>query len=220
MCRVSSLYETGRGRLSSRRATRLAAGSLIAAWLGLSTVAATVVPWMDLEDMSAKADVIVLGTVESTESRWSDDGRIIVTRAFVTVERPLKGGPRARVLVETPGGRVGDLAMVASGAPVFHPGERVVLFLEPTGGPAGGAASKGFVPRYGVVGWNQGRMIVRRDPGTGRDLVEDRTAGALYLDHQGNPLGAGRSGKGPAELQQFLLEVEHLIAGTTHRSPP
>ena len=216
MCRISSLYEAKRRRPIPRRAARLVWTGLVATSMGLTMAAATVVPWMGLDDLSAKAEVVVLGTVESTESAWSDDGRIIVTRVSVKVERPLKGGPRARVLVETPGGKVGDLAMVASGAPVFHPGERVVLFLEPTGG----AAAKALGPRYGVVGWSQGRMIVRRDPGTGRDLVDDRTAGALYLDRQGRPLGTGSSGKGPAELQQFLLEVERLIAGATRRSSP
>ena len=157
--------------------------------------------------------MIVLGTVESVESGWSDDGRIIVTRTTVTVERSLKGGPRARVVVETPGGRVGDLAMVASGAPVFHAGERLLLFLEPAGAATGGAAAEGG-RRHGVVGWNQGRMNVRRDPRTGRDVVEDRTAGTLYLDRQGKPVGPGRSGRGPAELQDLLREVERLVAET------
>ena len=198
---------------SSKRVVRLAACALANAWLALSVAGATVVPWMDLKEITGQADVIVLGTVESVESGWSDDGRIIVTRATVSVERSFKGGPRARVVVETPGGKVGDLAMVASGAPVLHAGERLVLFLEPAGGTAGGGR------RHGVVGWNQGRMMVRHDPRTGRDLVEDRTAGTLYLDRQGRPVGPSRSGKGPAELQEFLRDVERLIAeaagGTT-----
>ncbi len=55
-------------------------------------------------------------------------------------------------------------------------------------------------------------MSVRRDPLTGRDRVEDRTAGSLYLDPQGRPVGPERTGKGPAELGPFLQEVERLIA--------
>src|SRR5262249_9937568 len=120
----------------------------------------------------------------------------------------LKGGPRGRVVVETPGGRVGDLAMVASGAPVFRKGERLVLFLEPSG-----EASSPGGRRHGVVGWNQGRMSVRRDPRTGRDVVDDKTAGATLLDRQGRPVGEGRSGRGPADLQDLLREVERLVAG-------
>ncbi len=172
---------------------------------------------MDLKEITAKADVIVLGSVESAESGWSDDGRIIVTRVTVLVESTFKGGPRARVLVETPGGKVGDLAMVAAGAPVFHTGERVVLFLEPSGGASAGSDP---LPRHGVVGWNQGRMTVRHDPRTGRDQVEDRTAGTLYLDRQGKPIGPERSGKGPAELQQFLREVKRLVGETARGTAP
>lgn len=177
--------------------------SLVAA----ATAGAAVLPWMSLEEITGRAEVIVLGMVESAEGAWSEDGRIIVTRSTVSVERALKGGPRAQVIVETPGGRVGDQAMIASGAPVFRAGDRVVLFLEPAG-----AADPGAAPRHAVVGWNLGRMIVRHDPRTGRDLVEDRTSGSLYLDRQGRPVGPERIGKGPAELKQFLGEVERLVA--------
>lgn len=184
-----------------------------------TAAAAAVLPWMSLEEITGQAEVIVLGTVESAESSWSPDGRIIVTRTTVSVERPLLGGPRARVIVETPGGRVGDQTMIASGAPVFQRGERVVLFLEPAGeqrpGPGAGSGARtpaGGAALHAVVGWNLGRMSVRRDPLTGRDRVEDRTAGSLYLDRQGRPVGPGRSGKGPAELGPFLQEVERLIA--------
>ena len=209
--RVSSLY---------RNLVRPAVCGIAVVWLALSVASATVVPWMDLKEITTQADVIVLGTVDSVESGWSDDGRIIVTRATVTVERSLKGGPRARVVVETPGGRVGDLAMVAAGAPVFHAGERLLLFLEPAGITAGGVSGADGGRRHGVVGWNQGGMIVRRDRRTGRDLVEDRTAGTLYLDRQGKPVGPGRSGKGPAELQNLLREVERLVAETPRGSAP
>jgi hypothetical protein len=184
-----------------------------------TAAAAAVLPWMSLEEMTGQAEVIVLGTVESAESSWSPDGRIIVTRTTVSVERPLLGGPRAQVIVETPGGRVGDQTMIASGAPVFQRGERVVLFLEPAGEqrpgpgvPGGARTPPGGAAWHAVVGWNLGRMSVRRDPLTGRDRVEDRTAGSLYLDRQGKPVGPERSGKGPAELSQFLQELERLIA--------
>ena len=195
------------------------ASALLVALLASTVASAAVLPWMSLEEITGQAEVIVLGTVESTESAWSPDGRIILTRTTVAVERPLLGGPRARVIVETPGGRVGDQTLIASGAPVFHSGERVVLFLEPAGeqrpGPAGGNGahrSPGGAAVHAVVGWNQGRMSVQRDPRTGRDQVEDRTAGSLYLDRQGRPVGPERAGKGPAELGQFLQEVERLIA--------
>jgi hypothetical protein len=199
--------------------TRFASGLLLLALLAASGVAAAVLPWMSLEEITGGAEVIVLGTVESAQSAWSADGRMIVTRTTVSVETSLKGSPRDKVIVETPGGRVGDQTMIASGAPVFRPGERVVLFLEPAGerrpDTASGSRTRqapGVASLHAVVGWNLGRMSVRRDPRTGRDLVEDRTSGSFYLDRQGRPVGPERAGKGPAELRQFLREVERLVA--------
>jgi hypothetical protein len=190
---------------------------LLALWPAAAATAA-VLSWMSLEEITGAAEVIVLGTVESAESAWSADGRIIVTRTTVSVESSLKGGPRDKVIVETPGGRVGDQTMIASGAPVFRPGERVVLFLEPAGerrpGAGNGSGTRqepGEASLHAVVGWNLGRMSVRRDPRTGRDLVEDRTSGSLYLDRQGRPVGQERAGKGPVELRQLLREVETLV---------
>lgn len=192
---------------------------VVAALLVSAPAGAAVLPWMSLEEIAGRADIIVLGTVEATESAWSEDGRIIVTRATVSVERSLKGGPGSRVIVETPGGRVGDQTMIASGAPVFRAGERLVLFLEPAGA-SGTDAAGGGTGRHAVVGWNLGRMFVRRDPRTGRDLVEDRTSGSLYLDRQGRPVGPERSGKGPAELRQFLGEIERMVAAGPGRDRP
>src|SRR5258706_6787455 len=145
------------------------ASVLLVALLATTVASAAVPPWMSLEEITGQAEVIVLGTVVSAESAWSADGRIIVTRTTVSVERPLLGGPRARVIVETPGGRVGDQTMVASGAPVFRSGERVVLFLEPAGeqrpGPAGGSGAHGSPGGGGPDaggGWEPGGVGGRR----------------------------------------------------------
>ncbi|HEU4402248.1 MAG TPA: hypothetical protein VFT43_09095 [Candidatus Polarisedimenticolia bacterium] len=169
---------------------------------------AAVLPWLGLEEITAQAEVIVLGKVERLEGGWSDDGRIIVTRVTLAVEHPVKGGPRERVVLEVPGGRVGDLAMVASGAPLFAPGERVIVFLEPSGTPA----PDGTRPNLAVVGWNLGAMRVRRDAASGRDLVDDQTGGAIYLDRQGRPVDPGRQGRGPRELGQFLRDIAGIVA--------
>jgi hypothetical protein len=190
---------------------------------------AAVVHWLGLEEMTARAEVIVLGKVEEAAGAWSEDGRIIVTRVTASVERAIKGGPRARVTFEVPGGSVGDQIMVASGAPVFRVGERVIVFLEPagagaaaSGSAAGNAAGNapGSAPgavagpesgRLAVVGWNLGKLDVRRDRQTGRDLVHPRAGGVSYLDREGRPVG-GQAATGPVELGQFLREIEGLAA--------
>ncbi len=170
--------------------------------LALAPAMATVVPWMSLEEMTREAGVIVVGSVETTASRFSADGRMIITAITVVVEKPLKGGPRARVVLEVPGGHVGDQTLVASGAPVFARGERVALFLHGEEGRP-----------LAVVGWNQGKMTVKRDPRTGRDLVRGQTAGVLLVDPQGHPVGPDREAVGPVELGDFVKQIEALVAG-------
>jgi hypothetical protein len=180
------------------------------------TIEAAVVPWMSLEEMTGAAEIIALGRVESVEGARSDDGRIIISRVTIAVERAIKGGPRTRVTLEVPGGKADGRIMIASGAPAFASGERVVVFLAAAGegGPPGAA------PRLAVVGWNQGRLTVRRDPRTGRDLVHGRTEGTSYLDRQGKPVPPGRLDGGPVELEQFLAAVERLARAGAGGSRP
>ena len=147
---------------------------------------AAIVPRITLEEMTTGAEVIVQGRIDRAEPAWSDDGRIIVTRVGVAVERAIKGGPRTRVVFEVPGGRIGDQILVASGAPVFRPGDRVVLFLAQVDAPG----------RLAIAGWNQGALQVRRDAATGRDLVRPQVAGAPA---------------GPWPLDRFIEEVVKLL---------
>jgi hypothetical protein len=171
----------------------------------LLPAAASVVPYMGLEELEARGQVVVLGEVRSVASMMSEDGRIIVTRAILRIERSLKGGPRAEVTVEVPGGTLNGTTLVASGAPRFTEGERVVLFLEEVNG------------RFGVAGWNQGRFTVRRDPRTGRDLVTQPGGGSLYVDPHGRPAPRDPRLAGPRVLEDFLRDVEAIVARRSSR---
>lgn len=184
--------------------------ALVAAVPVLTPTRAAVVPWMSLEQITSGSDVIVVGSVEDLEAVWSADGRIIITRVKVSVERAIKGGPRRSLVLETPGGRVGDQFMVASGAPVFARGERVVLFLEAGRVRAGGRSDEA-APPFSVVGWNQGRMRIRRDPSSGRELVFDRTGDTIYMGPDGRPVEPRPRAKGPREIGRFLDEVRKII---------
>jgi hypothetical protein len=159
---------------------------------------------MGLEDLERDGEIIVLGTVRAAEAGMSDDGRIIVTRVTLDVERALKGGPRTSLAFEVPGGTLHGQTLVASGAPAFRDGERTVLFL--------GRSGNGPAAPLGVVGWNQGRFVVERDRRTGRDLVTQPGGGVEYVDRHGRPAPRDLRVAGPRLLQDFLRDVEMLVA--------
>ncbi|HYV19634.1 MAG TPA: hypothetical protein VFC25_11480 [Verrucomicrobiae bacterium] len=181
-----------------------AAAAVLLLVAGLVPAVASVVPYLGLEELERQGQVVVLGQVRAVSSMMSEDGRIIITRATVRVDRALKGGPRAEVVVEVPGGTLNGTTLVASGAPRFTEGERVVLFLEAAGG------------RFGVTGWNQGRFTVRRDPNTGRDLVTQPGGGSLYVDAQGRPAPRDPRLAGPRVLEDFLRDIEAISARAAH----
>jgi hypothetical protein len=82
-----------------------------------------------VEQLARSADAVVRGRVERSTSRWSADGRRIVTEAEVSVAATWRGGAPARLRVVVPGGTVGDVAQTTAGAPLLAGGEEVVLFL-------------------------------------------------------------------------------------------
>ena len=230
---ASAGWKSGPGHALSILAAILAALIPLAEGVGAATV-----PWIDLEEMATQAEVIALGRVDKVESAWTPDGRMIVTTATIEIEKALKGGPWRRVSIRTPGGRVGDQIMVASGAPTFSEGERLIVFLERPGAGASGrytagadsapagaepdaSVSRGGPDRgrdvaletpFSIVGWNLGKMPVRRDTRTDRDLVHDPSRDSVtYVGPDGRPIDRARGRRGPEELGQFLRRVERIL---------
>ena len=195
----------------------LAASCLLSIPWTASPARGAMVPAMDLREMAGRAEVIVLGTVEEAQPAWAEGGRLIVTRVTIGVEKPLKGGPRSRVEFTVVGGRVGGTTLVASGAPVFRPGERVVLFLDRS--PAPGEPAEAIRARpLGVTGWNLGAMPVRRDPATGRSLVHPRVESDPAPGRDGRP-GPPRGPEGPIDLETMLRRIEAALAAPAPGAP-
>ena len=128
---------------------------------------------VDLPELAQTADAVVHGTVRRVESRWSGDGRRIVTDVEIQVTETLKGQPGSTVLVTQPGGRVGDIGQVVNGLASFTAGEEVVVFLERRGAAAPSACT----------GMAQGKYQVQRSADGSRALaVPEATGDALLLD--------------------------------------
>jgi hypothetical protein len=149
-------------------------GPLLAALfvLGLpaSPADGSIVQGLDLQELVAHADRIVLGRVLFSESFVRGDGQL-GTWHRIEVERELRGqAPDEReVIVETIGGRMGDLAMRVEGEPSFSVGERVLVFMR----------DDGLYAAFRPVGMGQGVMRVRMEQGV--ETVRQNRDGLLLM---------------------------------------
>jgi hypothetical protein len=109
------------------------------------------------EELAKSSDLVISGTVEEVSSRWSGDGKTIVTRAIVVPGEVLKGGAaQTRTIVEYPGGEVGTAGLRVLDVSPLRKGERVVLFLKSVGLENGGTV-------YAIVGKGQGKYTMDDD---------------------------------------------------------
>lgn len=160
---------------------------------------ASVVIALDLQELTAEADRIVVGQVV-----WAEPIRIangmIRTRYRVQVEQDLRGSGDREIIVETLGGQIGRLAMRVEGAPSFLLGDRAVVFVREDGNAI-------FQP----VGMAQGVMRVERE--NGRDMVVPSRRGMLLV--QPDEGGALVKSAGPLaereRLDLFLSRVREII---------
>lgn len=104
---------------------------------------------LSIEDLTRKADMIVLGTVLQQESAWDAQHTVISTIVTLAVELTLAGPPVEVVPLQVTGGSVGKIGMRTSIDAVFRDGERVLVFLNTRA-----------VPNT-LVGMQQGKFTVQ-----------------------------------------------------------
>jgi hypothetical protein len=153
-------------RVAAATASATTAAVLIAVLLAAIFCQATTLERMSLAKMTQTAPLIIRARCLANSTAW-DAGEIWTFTTFA-IEETWKGalpGAAAQITVRLLGGSVGNLTSTVSGVPRFHPGEEVVLFLEPT--PRGD---------FSIVSWVQGTFRVRRDPRTGEEIAIQDTA--------------------------------------------
>lgn len=196
------MVETVPARLSAAgRGVGVALAGLL---LAASPAGATVVVEKDFAALCGEAELIFVGTVTRTESRWSDPQRraieTVVTFGDLTW---LRGAPRSEIALRFTGGEVDGLREEVAGVPRFAVGERRVVF----------ARDGHYVSP--LVGFNQGLFE-----------VVDGAAGPVVLDAEGRSLAAADRAalqRGRAEardaappLDAFLDRVRRqMTAGAT-----
>jgi hypothetical protein len=157
--------------------------------LAASPAVAAVVQETTVEEVARTSETVVRGRVEKLSSRWSRDGRRILTDVEIAVHSALKGAAPARVRVVVPGGRVGAIAQRVDAAPVFAEHEDVVVFLARRGA------------RWRVAGLALGKFRV--EGATARPGLDD-----VRVAPRAMPAGERAVGEMPvAELERRVREA-------------
>jgi len=125
----------------------------------VAPVSATGIDAARVRSLARQADAVILGTCESSHSRWDESGRFIVSRCRVRAARSFKGAAAETYAVETLGGSVDGTEMAASHGARVRAGESAVLFLRR--GRAGsyvvwGGAEGKLPAAVGAGGWRIG----------------------------------------------------------------
>jgi hypothetical protein len=83
--------------------------------------------------LARDADQIMIARVAEAQARLTPNAESIETVVTLDVEQDLKGAAGSRRTLVLPGGRVGDVQVIAGGVPQFWPDERLLLFLRTRG---------------------------------------------------------------------------------------
>lgn len=172
------------------------------------TAQASIVLAVDLEEMTTRADRVVVGRVLSSES-FQGGGGLIRTRHRVHVAQELRGTTDREVLVETLGGEMGDISMHVTGEPSLASGDEVLLFLQSRGGGV-----------FHAIGATQGVMRIERQPHARPMVVPSRQRNLLLrrgadglLRKSASPLAEAR------DLGEFLETVRAILEAQKDRGP-
>lgn len=132
-------------------ATVLLFFAILAAAIPPQTVRATIMQYLEIEDLTRFSTDVFHGKVIGVEAHWSEGRTSIVTAVRVQVLESFKGPARrlAVVTIEQPGGEKDGIRMDYDGRPVFRPGEMVVVF-----------ASRVRSGALTVTGLKQGKLTV------------------------------------------------------------
>ena len=119
---------------------------------------------LSLERLTREADLIVRGHVIEIKSEQAVDRQSIATAIKLSVDEQWKGRKVAAVTLRQPGGTVGEITQGVSGLPHFSLAEDVIVFLE-----------KQEDGSLATVGGSQGKFVVKTDPHSGKEIIEDVT---------------------------------------------
>lgn len=107
--------------------------AMVALALSFVTAEALTVSPLRFSELVARADIIAYGRVSTVEGRWTSDRQSIDSLVTLDVVNRFKGRGADSITFKVPGGRAGNTINVLPGAPTFHEGDLVVIFLSSRG---------------------------------------------------------------------------------------
>jgi hypothetical protein len=115
---------------------------------------ATIMQFLDVEDLTAISSHVFLGEVLSSQPQWSDDHKTIYTSTKIRISETFKGtlSDGQVITINQLGGELDGIAMDYAGRPTFTVGEYAVVFATQ--------------PRKGsfvVTALKQGKMQIQGD---------------------------------------------------------
>ena len=188
---------------------------LLIAALSAPAAASTFIA-MNEAELVAAADAIVRGTVVSTESFWNERHTLVITEAVFEVESVIVGKAPRYVTLRTAGGTVEDLTVEAIGFPVFHEGERALLFLQSDDvKPLGRVHVGGRPPGFRVAGYQLGHYRIVRDRQRQEIAVPTADPGMRMLRFDGRAAERPRARR-LASWEVELREIGRHVGRPTH----
>ena len=89
------------------------------------------VTMLSTEELVARADLIVIGEVVSTDCEWDDANLLIYTLATLEVEKDIKNtSPSSHLTIRYVGGTVDNITLIIPGYCTLSRTENVLLYLE------------------------------------------------------------------------------------------
>lgn len=175
--------------------------AVFVAVLMAASASATTLVRMSLDQLAEASTEIVRGRVVSQETRWNPEHTRIYTYTTLALEQTYKGNPPSSLVIQQPGGRIGNVHVFVAGTIQFHAQAGYVLFLE---------RSPGDPSKFLPVGMMQGAYRIYRDAKT----QEEKLILPLGSLMRGAPAsGAGSIIAGPAvPARQFQREVSAALS--------
>ena len=187
---------------TKRGISRCSALAVLVAALSAASASATTLVRMSLDQLAEASTEIIRGRVISQETRWNPSHTRIYTYTTFALDQTYKGNPPSSLVVQQPGGKIGNVQVFVAGTIQFHAQTGYVLFLERS--PAD--PSK-FLP----VGMMQGAYRIYRDAKT----QEEKLILPLGSLTRGAPAsGVGSAMAVPAvPVRQFQKDVSAALNG-------